>query len=399
MRPDLNGVQVVAVEHAVAAPLCTRHLADLGADVIKVERPAGGDFARTYDDFVHGESSHFVWLNRGKRSVAVDVKSGEGKDVLVRLLRRADVLVSNLAPGAFDRILTDEELTAANPRLIRCFLTGYGATGPYAARKAYDMLVQGEAGTITATGTPGRPAKPGVSLADLAGGTYALAAINAALYARERTGVGQRLEVALFDALLEWMSPLLLARLHHGTAPEPAGIGHASIAPYGPYTSAAGDVVLIAVQNDGQWRRLCLEVVGDQALADDPELATNARRLRHRDRLETLLAGVLSRLPTEVLVARLAAADVPYGRLNDLPDVLDHPQAAATGRWSRATLPGGREATVVTPPFEREPEAGTRAVPALGRHTIEVLREIGLDDARIRGLLAAGHVHASGGGA
>ncbi|BCB78354.1 hypothetical protein Pflav_047640 [Phytohabitans flavus] len=230
-RGDLTGVRVVAVEQAVAAPLCSRHLGDLGADVIKVERPGGGDFARGYDEAVHGEATHFVWLNRGKRSVVLDLKDEAGRQALRGLLAQADVLVCNLAPGAMERIVPDAELSALNPRLIRCYLSGYGDTGPYADRKAYDALVQGEAGTISATGTPEAPAKPGVSLADLAGGTYALAAILAALYAREQTGVGKRLDIALFDVLLEWMSPLLLAELHGGSAPPPAGLRHASIAP------------------------------------------------------------------------------------------------------------------------------------------------------------------------
>ncbi|MFJ5685775.1 CoA transferase [Streptomyces sp. NPDC093099] len=388
MAADLRGVRVIAVEQAVAAPLCTRHLADLGAEVIKIERPGGGDFARGYDEAVHGLASHFVWLNRGKRSVVLDLKAEPGREVLRRLLRDADVLVSNLAPGALERIVPDEELARLNPRLVRCYLSGYGATGPYATRKAYDALVQGEAGTITATGTPETPAKPGVSLADLAGGTYALTAVTAALYARERTGLGKRIDVALFDVLLEWMSPLLLAELHAGSAPPPAGLRHASIAPYGPYTTAEGQDVLIAVQNEGQWRRLCRTVLDEPGLLDDPAFASNTSRVRHRERTERAVQARLSGLSTTEVTERLERADVPYARLNQIGEVLDHPQAAATGRWSEATLPDGRAVRVVTSPLHRAPEApGGRRVPALGEHTADVLGELGLSQAEMDALL------------
>jgi itaconate CoA-transferase len=388
MMAELRGIRVIAVEQAVAAPLCTRHLADLGAEVIKIERPGGGDFARGYDEAVYGEASHFVWLNRGKRSVVLDLKAETGRKVLRRLLCDADVLVCNLAPGALDRIVSDDELAEMNPRLVRCYLSGYGATGPYATRKAYDALVQGEAGTITATGTPETPAKPGVSLADLAGGTYALTAVTAALYARERTGLGRRIDVALFDVLLEWMSPLLLAEMHSGSAPQPAGLRHASIVPYGPYTTADGQDVLIAVQNEGQWRRLCRTVLDDPALLEDPAFASNSARVRHRERTERTVQARLVTLPTAEVIDRLERADVPYAQLNQIADVLAHPQAEATGRWSEATLPSGRAVRVVTSPLHREPEPpGGRRVPRLGEHTGEVLRELGLSETEIVELL------------
>ncbi|MEU0526437.1 CaiB/BaiF CoA transferase family protein [Streptomyces niveus] len=382
MSGDLRGIRVIAVEQAVAAPLCTRHLADLGAEVVKIERPGGGDFARGYDESVHGLASHFVWLNRGKRSVVLDLKTEPGRRALRQLLAGADVLVCNLAPGALNRIITDEALAELNPRLVRCYLSGYGPSGPYADRKAYDALVQGEAGTISATGTPENPAKPGVSLADLAGGSYALSAVTSALYARTRTGLGRRIDIALFDVLLEWMSPLLLAELHSGTAPAPAGLRHASIAPYGPYTTADGQDVLIAVQNEGQWQRLCRTVLDDAALLDDPDFSSNTARVRHRERTERAVQARLIALSTAEVTARLEAADVPHARLNQIADVLAHPQAQATGRWSEATLPDGRAVRVVTSPLHRAPEPpGGRRVPALGEHTAEVLAELGLSEA------------------
>jgi itaconate CoA-transferase len=379
-------VRVVAIEQAVAAPLCSRHLADLGAEVLKIERPIGGDFARDYDRAVHGWSSHFVWLNRGKRSVALDLKSAAGKEALRALTANADVLVSNLAPGALERIVTDEELAAANPRLIRCYLSGYGTRGPYAHRKAYDALVQGEAGVIRATGTEDHPAKPGVSIADVGGGVYALASILAALYEREQTGRGKRLDVALFDVLLEWMSPLLLAERYADGAPPPAGLGHASIAPYGPCKAADGSEVLIAVQNDGQWQRFCLGVLGDPELADLPEFHNNASRVRHRRKLDAVVEERVAHLSSAELVRRLVEADVPFGRLNTVADVVEHPQASATGRWSRAVLPDGTEVLVTTSPLvqtESTLDGSPSPVPELGESTAVVLAEISMGEAEV----------------
>lgn len=376
MRTDLTGIRVVAVEQAVAAPLCSRHLADLGAEVLKIERPGGGDFARDYDRAVHGWSSHFVWLNHGKRSAVLDLKSTSGKDTLRRLVADADVLVSNLAPGAFERIVPDDELASTNPRLIRCYLSGYGTEGPYAHRKAYDALVQGEAGVIRATGTEDQPAKPGVSIADVGGGVYALASILAALYERERTGRGKRLDVSLFGVLLEWMSPLLLAERYGGGAPPPAGLGHASIAPYGPCEAADGSQILIAVQNDGQWQRFCDVVLEDAELATLPEFRNNESRVRHREDLDTVVAERVVKLTTSELVRRLVKADVPFGRLNGADDVIAHPQASATNRWSRVALPDGPEILVTTSPLAGTGDVsdGTLAhLPLLGEDTGEVV--------------------------
>jgi itaconate CoA-transferase len=389
----LAGVRVVALEQAVAAPLCSRHLADLGADVIKVERVDGGDFARGYDSFVHGMASHFVWLNRGKRSVALDVKTDRGRAALLALTDTADVLVSNLGAGALDRIVADAELAARNPRLIRCAISGYGPSGPYAARKAYDLIVQGEAGVTASTGEPGYPAKPGVSLADLAGGIYAATGILAALHARERTGRGEQVHIAMFDVLVEWMAPLLLAYREAGLHLPPAGTRHASITPYGPFTAGDGVTVNIAVQNDGQWQRLC-DVLGLTGLAADARLEHNAGRLAHRELVESGVAAAAAQHTRDTLTAALDAAGIPWGLLNDVAGVSGHPQLAAGHRWIPVRLPGGATATVPAPAFrlgaDGAPTGQRDGVPGLGADTRAVLAAAGLSDDEVAGLLADG---------
>jgi itaconate CoA-transferase len=391
----LSGLRVVALEQAVAAPLCSRHLADLGADVIKVERVDGGDFARGYDSFVHGMASHFVWLNRGKRSIALDVKTERGRAVLLALTDTADVLVSNLGAGALDRIAADEELAARNPRLIRCAISGYGPSGPYRDRKAYDLIVQGEAGVTASTGEPGHPAKPGVSLADLAGGIYAVAGILAALHARERTGRGEQVHVAMLDVLVEWMSPLLLAYREAGIEVPPAGTRHATITPYGPFTAGDGATVNIAVQNDRQWQALCA-ALGLARLAADPRVAHNAGRLAHRDLVEGAVTAAAAAHTRDSLTAALDAAGIPWGLLNGVADVAAHPQLTAGDRWIPARLPGGEVAAVPAPPFRLGPDGPPAAlrdvVPALGADTRAVLAAAGLDEAQVSALLADGIV-------
>ena len=389
----LAGLRVVALEQAVAAPLCSRHLADLGADVIKVERVDGGDFARGYDSFVHGMASHFVWLNRGKRSVALDVKDERGRAALLALTDTADVLVSNLGAGALDRIVSDEELAARNPRLIRCAISGYGPSGPYRDRKAYDLIVQGEAGVTANTGEPGHPAKPGVSLADLGGGIYAVAGILAALHARERTGRGEQVHIAMFDVLVEWMAPLLLAYREAGVDLPPAGTRHATITPYGPFAASDGTTVNIAVQNDRQWQGLCA-VLGLAELAADPRVDHNAGRLAHRELVEGAVAAAAAARDCDTLTAALDAAGVPWGLLNDVAGVAAHPQLAAGDRWIPARLPDGELAAVPAPPFrlgaDGERAALREEVPGLGADTRAVLAAAGLDETQIRALLDGG---------
>jgi crotonobetainyl-CoA:carnitine CoA-transferase CaiB-like acyl-CoA transferase len=376
-RP-LAGLRVVALEHAVAAPLCSRHLADLGADVIKVERPGGGDFSRSYDTLVKGLASHFVWLNYGKRSIALDVKSEEGRATLLRLLESADVFIANLSPGAIDRLVSPDDLERLNPRLITCEISGYGPTGPFKERKAFDLLVQGEAGVTANTGLPGQPAKPGVSLADLGGGVYAATAILAALRARDLTGRGCRLTISMFDVLAEWMSPLLLAYREGGVAVEPAGTRHATITPYGPFVAADGAVVNIAVQNDRQWLLLC-EVLGLADAASDPRWSTNPKRFEHRVEVEAAVAAAVSTWSSGDLEAALDGHGIPWGRLNQTAEVAVHPQLEAAGRWRAVQLPGGDRVRVIADPFhsgETGARCGTPRVPALGEHTDDILREL-----------------------
>ncbi len=376
-KGPLAGLRIIALEQAVAAPLCSRHLADLGADVIKVERPGGGDFSRDYDTFVRGMASHFVWLNYRKRSVVLDLKSPAGKDALLRLLETADVFLSNLSPGAVERIVSEAELEELNPRLVTCQISGYGPTGPYRERKAFDLLVQGEAGVTANTGLPGEPAKPGVSLADLGGGIYAATAILAALRSRDMTGRGERIHIAMFDVLAEWMSPLLLAHREGGADIQPVGTRHATITPYGPFVSVDGSTLNIAVQNDRQWLLLC-GVLGLDNLASDDRLVKNSGRLVHRGEVEDAVANAVSTWTSVELEVALDQAGVPWGHLNQTADVARHPQLDAGRRWRPVCLPSGETVSVVAPPFRF---AGwelqdTPRVPALGEHTNEALTEL-----------------------
>lgn len=368
----LVGVRVVALEQAVAAPLCSRHLADLGADVIKVEHPDGGDFARHYDDAVHGLSANFVWLNRAKRSVALDVRTPDGLRTLIDLLHGADVFVHNLGPGAIERLgLGWEGCHQRDPRLVWCAISGYGPDGPYRDRKGFDLLLQGETGVLAVTGTPEAPAKVGVALGDTAAGIYAMAAIVSVLYERERTGLGRRIDIALFDVLAEWMSyPALLAA--NGRSFTRAGARHARIVPYGPYRCGDGELLDLAVQNDGQWRRLCLALDRPGWLAQ-PEYASLESRLAHRERLETELEAALAGVTKQEALERLGAADVPVGDVNDLAAFVRHPQLVERGRWEEHDSAHG-PVTVISHPFNIEGLERPRvAIPELGEHTTSVV--------------------------
>ena len=373
----LEGVTVVSLEQAVAAPFATRQLADLGARVIKVERPDGGDFARGYDTVVRGQSSAFVWLNRGKESVQLDLKAPGDLAALHRLLDRADVLVANLAPTALERLgLTAAALAPRHPHLIVCTVAGYPAGGPSRQKKAYDALVQAEAGVMALTGTPDAPAKVGISIADIAAGSYAFSGVLAALRHRDRTGEALPVDVSLFGALTEWMAHPLYYTLHSGTAPVPMGTAHPAIAPYGAVTAADGQKVMIAVQNEREWARLCTEVLDDATLATDPRFCSNSLRVAHRAELDAAVAAGCARHPADVLVARLDAAGIAWGRLTPLGELAGHPELAADDRWMTTATPGGPARTLRPPgvPGDRMAEGG--AVPALGEHTAAVLAEL-----------------------
>lgn len=384
----LDGLTVVAVEQAVAAPFATRQLADLGARVIKVERVDGGDFARGYDTAARGLASHFVWCNRGKESLALDLKDPRGLDVVRRLVADADVFVQNLAHGAAARLGLDAAtLCAAHPRLIAVDISGYGASGPYADKRAYDMLVQCEAGLVSVTGTPEQPVKAGIPAADIAAGMYAFSGVLAALVRRGTTGRGGPVEVSMLEALAEWMGHPLHHTLHGGTPPVRTGLAHAVIAPYDAYPTADGGRVLLSVQNDREWRRLAEQVLGRPELADDPAFATNPARVAHRDRTDEAVAKALGVLDADEAVARLQAAGIACARLRDVHDLAEHPQLAARDRWREVGSPVGPLRALLPPiTLPGGDEARMGAVPALGEHTESLLRAVGMTGDEIAAL-------------
>ena len=371
----LDGLLVVALEQAVAAPFATRQLADLGARVIKIERAGAGDFARGYDTTVLGQASYFVWLNRGKESVELDVKSDDGRAAMAALLARADVFVQNLAPGAAERLgLGADDLLSRHPRLICCSVSGYGPDGPYAGKKAYDLLVQCEAGLLSVTGTPEVPCKAGISVADIAAGMYAYTGVLTALYERERTGRGSGFTVSLLDALGEWMTQPYLYTVYGGREPRRTGARHASISPYGPYQARGGDV-FVGLQNEREWAVLCDKVLARPDLVSDERFATNPDRVKHDDELTEIIEGVLRSMTPDEVVARLDAAGIASARLRTPAEFAAHPQLAARDRWREADTPGGLVRTLLPPVTVPGREAAMRAVPALGQHTEAVLAE------------------------
>jgi crotonobetainyl-CoA:carnitine CoA-transferase CaiB-like acyl-CoA transferase len=388
-RPlPLEGITVVSVEQAVAAPFATRQLADLGARVIKVERVDGGDFARGYDTAAAGLASHFVWCNRGKESIALDLKDPRGLDVVRRLVAEADVFMQNLAQGAAARLGLDAAtLCAAHPRLIAVDISGYGATGPYADKRAYDMLVQCEAGLVSVTGTPEQPVKAGIPAADIAAAMYAFSGVLAALVRRGTTGRGGPVEVSMLEALAEWMGHPLHHAMHGGTPPARTGLAHAVIAPYDAYPTADGGRVLLSVQNDREWRRLAEQVLGKPELGTEPAFATNAARVANRDRTDALVGKALAALTADTAVARLERAGIACARLRDVREVAEHPQLAARDRWREVESPVGPLRALLPPiTLPGGDTARMGAVPALGEHTEALLRAVGMTDDEIAAL-------------
>lgn len=388
MRP-LDGITVVALEHAVAAPFATRQLADLGARVIKVERPKVGDFARSYDETVLGMSSHFVWLNRSKESMTLDLKHPDAGAVMHRLIAKSDVFVQNLAPGAAARLgLGAEELATAYPRLIVCDISGYGGSGPYRDRKAYDLLTQCEAGLVSITGTHDSLAKTGISTADIGAGMYAYSGILSALYLRERTGKGSRFEVSMFEALGEWMGYPLYYTHFGGTPPQRTGASHATIYPYGPFEAGDGKSVVLGLQNEREWVLFCRQVLEAPALADDPRFSTNTRRVANRPELAKIIHGVFSGLTAAELLDRLDRAQIASARINSMEDVWQHPQFQARQRWRSVETPVGPIPALIPPCTFTEFESRMDPIPALGAHTEKVLTGIGYSGADIARLRA-----------
>ena len=388
LRP-LDGITVVSLEHAVAAPFCTRQLADLGARVIKVERPGSGDFARGYDQRVKGQSSHFTWLNRNKESLALDVKQPQAKAALLQLLKTADVLVQNLAPGAAARMgLSYEALKAHNPQLIVCDISGYGADGPYRDKKAYDLLIQSEAGFLSVTGTPEVPSKSGISVADIAAGMYAYTNILSALLLRGRAGEGSHIDVSMLEAMGEWMGyPMYYA--YDGAPPPPrTGASHASIYPYGPFVAGDGKTVMLGLQNEREWKAFCDTVLQHPEVATDPRFCSNAQRNANREALQALILQVFANLTAAQVVERLELAGIANARVNDMADLWAHPQLRARQRWRSVGTPAGEVPALLPPGVNSAFDYRMDAVPAVGQHNAAILAELGWSTEQIDALQA-----------
>jgi crotonobetainyl-CoA:carnitine CoA-transferase CaiB-like acyl-CoA transferase len=383
VRP-LDGVVVVSMEQAVSAPFATRHLADQGARVIKIERPDGGDFARDFDTLASGLGTHFTWVNRGKESVTLDTKHPAAHDILFELLDRADVFVQNLAPGAAPRVgLDGPTLLRRFPRLIVCEISGYGTSGPYAERRAYDLLVQAEAAIATVTGSIEDPVKPGIAVADIAAGMYGYSAVLTALLARSRSGCGTVLEVAMIDAVAEWMGYAATVVKHGGTPVFGKALSHPAIAPYDAYRTSDGQRVVLSVQNDREWVRLATDVLARPDLAHDARFASNAARVRNRDEIDRLLGRVLAALDLDAAIATLTAAGIACGRIATVQQLVDHPQLVSRDRWTEMDSPVGTIPTLLPPVLSSAWTPAVGAVPALGEHTDAVLRELGRSTAEI----------------
>lgn len=388
MRP-LDGITVVTLEHAIAAPFCTRQLADLGARVIKVERPGVGDFARAYDERVDGLASHFVWTNRSKESLTLDVKHAEARNILDKLLAKADVLVQNLAPGAAARLgLSYEALSDKYPQLIVCDISGYGADGPYRDKKAYDLLIQSESGFLSVTGSEDAPAKAGASIADIAAGMYAYTNILAALIQRGRTGRGCSIDVSMLESMVEWMSFPMYYAYKGATPPVRAGAAHATIYPYGPFPAGDGKTVMLGLQNEREWVVFCEKVLRQPALASDERFSSSSRRSSARRELYALICEAFQPLTADQVIARLDEAQIANARLNDMHEVWEHAQLRARERWTEVVTPAGPVPALLPPGASSGWQARMDPIPALGEHSAAILGELGYSASQIDALKA-----------
>ncbi|KHL67995.1 MULTISPECIES: CaiB/BaiF CoA transferase family protein [Pseudomonas] len=394
IRP-LDGITVVSLEHAIAAPFCTRQLADLGARVIKVERPGAGDFARGYDERVDGLASHFVWTNRSKESLTLDLKQDDAMQVLDQLLSQADVLVQNLAPGAAARMgLSFEVLHECYPRLIVCDISGYGEGGPYEQKKAYDLLIQSEGGFLSVTGGPGEDemAKAGCSIADIAAGMYAYTGVLSALMLRDKTGKGSRVDVSMLESLVEWMGYPLYYAYKGATPPPRAGAAHATIYPYGPFPAGDGKTVMLGLQNEREWVAFCEKVLLKPELARDPRFSANFKRSENRAELRAIIVEVFSSLTADEVIARLDAAPIANAHVNDMAGVWEHPQLKARQRWTTVGSPAGELPALLPPGRNASFQPRMDPVPALGEHTERLLGELGYAEGDIQRLRQQGAV-------
>ena len=386
MRP-LDGITIVALEHVIAAPFATRQLADLGARVIKIERPGGGDFARNYDERAQGMSSHFTWVNRSKESLTLDLKQDAALSILKKLLETADIFVQNLAPGAAARMgLSPDTLQAINPKLIYCNLSGYGEDGPYRDKKAYDLLIQSEAGLLSITGTPEVPSKVGISIADIAAGMYTYTNILAALLQRQKTGKGSVIDISMLEALGEWMGYPMYYSMDGASPPPRTGAAHATIFPYGPYQAGDGKTVMLGLQNEREWALFCEKVLNQPELANDPRFDKNFKRNENRTELTQIILKIFSTLTSEQVIAKLDEAQIANASLNDMHQFWAHPQLKARARWASVDSPKGQISALLPPGVNNSYQYRMDKIPGIGEHTRTILNELGYSDEAIKAL-------------